>query len=96
MSPIVGDVATAEHLSELFQNVAAPNRLDNREFRLHLPAESSRPVSKDGAAKATLTINETGNPSAVPESFLLVFRTHRIFTPLHGSTLQIACNTGPC
>jgi hypothetical protein len=32
----------------------------------------------------------------VPESFLLVFRTHRIFTFKHGRRLQIACNSRPC
>ena len=39
-----------------------------------------RPVREDGAAETAFPIDETGNPSAVPESFLLIVRTERIFT----------------
>ena len=38
MSPVVGDVTTAEDLSELFQDMPALGGLDNRELRLYLPA----------------------------------------------------------
>ena len=37
-------------------------------------------IPKDGAIETTFPINETSNPSAVPESFLLIVRTERIVT----------------
>jgi hypothetical protein len=92
MSPIVRDMTTPENLSELFQNATAPNRLHNRELRLYLPAKRRLTVSKDGTAETAFPIDETGNPSAVPESFLLVFRTHRIVTSTHDQKLQTTCN----
>jgi hypothetical protein len=76
--------------------LTALSRLHNRKLRLHLPAESCLTVSKDGTAETAFSIDETGNPSAVPESFLLVFRTRRIVTPKHDRTLQMACNDQPC
>jgi hypothetical protein len=80
MSPIVSDMATSKELCQFFQNITASSRLYDRKIRLHLPAESRGSVSKDGAAETAFPIDKAGNPSAMPESFLLVFRTHRVFT----------------
>ena len=51
------------------------------------------PIPEDGAAETAFPIDETGNPSAVPESFLLIVRTERIFTT-HRTNLSSACDMG--
>ena len=48
-------------------------------------------VPKDRAAETAFPIDETSNPSAVPESFLLIVRTERIFTT-HAETLKDGCD----
>ena len=93
MTSVIRNMTTPEGFYEFFQCMPAPIGLDHRKFRLYLPTKSRRTVSKDGTTKTALAIDKTGNPSAAPESFLLVFRTHHIFTVEHCQNVQITCNT---
>ena len=77
--------------SALFLRFQSNRGLDNPKRRLHLPAKRHRPIPEDRAAKTAFPIHETSNPSAVPESFLLIVRTERIVTT-HVPTLEDGCH----
>jgi hypothetical protein len=89
-------MGTLSHLrcfTKVLQDTPTRCCLHSDEPRLNLPAELRRRVSNDWAATAAVSIYETNNPSVVPESFLLVFRTSHIVTGWHAVTVPTGCVT---
>jgi hypothetical protein len=95
MSTIHVHLAASKEADKIFKNVSTRLCLNNNKQRLHLLAESRLPVSKEKATETTLPIYETDDPSVIPESFLLVFRTSHIVTAIHWETVQTCCNGLP-
>jgi hypothetical protein len=93
VSTILVDLAALKECRKVAEYTLTRGALHNPKCRLHLPALSHNSVAEDGAAKATLTIHESHDPSGIEESFLLVFRTTHIVTAFHIPTVQMSCNS---
>jgi hypothetical protein len=93
VSTIGIDLPTTKKCGKIFNRRPTRDSLDNRETRLNLPASSHASVPVDLATKTAFSIDEPDDPSAIPESFLLIVRTSHIFTALHIQRLRRSCNT---
>ena len=82
---IAVDLAATEERDHVLESVPARLALGDSERRLHLPPETHLGTSKERGAEATLSVDETHEPSDGEESFLLVFRTSHIVTGVHVS-----------
>ena len=80
-----------EHLDEEFEHGDRPERLNDGELMLDLPAESTRRIPDDRDRKASLAVDEADGPLLSTWPFLLIVRTERIFTA-HDHTLRTGCD----
>jgi hypothetical protein len=62
MSDVHIDRPTSEKALQRVQNLHTPRSLDDREFGLDLPAESTRSIPKDWNAEAPFAVYETDDP----------------------------------
>lgn len=96
VTPVVDPyLAASEEADKALEHISAGLTLYHHERWLDLPAELGLGVLKERTAETALSIDEPDDPSRIPESFLLVFRTTHIVTAGHVGTLQTTCNGQP-
>ena len=71
---------TSEEILQDLQSFQATLSLSHNEFRENLPSAAHRWIFEDTYGKASLPIDEPGDPPLGLQSFLLIVRTHRIVT----------------
>ena len=86
------DMTASEVLLQQEKTLHAPLRLHDREGRLGLPANPTRPITEDRHAEASFAVDEADDPLRETWPFLLIVRTGRIVT-FHVGTLRIGCDT---
>jgi len=80
------DVAYAKELHEHLETRQASNPLRHRKLMRHLetslvtPSIGTMRLPNEVDRETTLSIDKTGNPSDLDQSFLLIFRIRRIVT----------------
>ena len=94
VSPIDIDVAYAKELHEHLETRQASNPLRHRKLMRHLetslvtPSIGTMRLPNEVDRETTLSIDKTGNPSDLDQSFLLIFRIRRIVTARLANTVK--------
>jgi hypothetical protein len=88
------DVANSKELHESAETTEALGTLCHRKLMRHLEAGLVTPsivpmrLSNEVDRETTFSIDETGNPSDLDQSFLLIFRIRRIVTARLANTVK--------
>src|SRR5579862_7045747 len=85
------DMTASEVPLQQGETLHAPLRLNDREGRLHLPADATRSIAEDRSAEASFAVDEADDPLRETWPFLLIVRTGRIVT-VHVSNLESGCD----
>ena len=79
------DAPATKEVLQQFKNVNTSFTLDYCEPRLHLPTQRHRLISLNWATEAPFSVDEADDPLLYTWPFLLIARTDRFVTAIHGT-----------